>query len=139
VRVHSTPISKHTEEPCEKCNATGKIRVIPENCCVYCGGWGYITETKSITLDIEKGTPSGHKIVIKGASDIESDREVGDVVFTLVEEKHPVFKRNGNDLYTTQTIQISESLTGLTTYIQHLDKRVLTLTASMGDHIENGI
>jgi len=64
--------------------------------------------------------------------------EHGDIIFVLVEKKHELFKRNGNDLYIEQTIPLVEALCGFTTYVKHLDDRVLVVSQSKNDVINHG-
>ncbi len=64
--------------------------------------------------------------------------EPGDIIFVLVEKKHELFKRNGNDLYIEQTIPLVEALCGFTTYVKHLDDRVLVVSQSKNDVINHG-
>jgi DnaJ family protein A protein 2 len=64
--------------------------------------------------------------------------EPGDVVFVVVEKKHDLFKRNGNDLYMEVTIPLVEALAGFTFTIKHLDDRVLLVKSEKGDVITPG-
>ena len=64
--------------------------------------------------------------------------EPGDIIFVIVEKKHDLFKRNGNDLYMEQNIPLVEALCGFTTYVKHLDERVLIVNSGKGDVITPG-
>jgi DnaJ-related protein SCJ1 len=54
-------------------------------------------------------------------------RDHGDIVFTIHTRLHPVFERNGNNLYTKQTISLIEALTGFKKTITHLDQQAVPL------------
>jgi len=64
--------------------------------------------------------------------------EPGDIVFVVVEKKHEVFKRNGNDLYMEITIPLVEALAGFAFTVNHLDDRVLLVKSEKGDVITPG-
>ena len=67
---------------------------------------------------------------------LELDMEAGDVIVLLQIQDHPVFKREGNDLFMTKKITLVEALCGFTMYITHLDKRVLEVNCPQGMVIE---
>jgi len=58
------------------------------------------------------------------------------VIVLLQLKDHPVFKREGNDLFMTKKITLVEALCGFTMYITHLDKRVLQVNCPQGMVIE---
>ena len=44
-----------------------------------------------------------------------------DIVFTIAESPHPVFKRDGNDLVYTARLPLADALSGTTVNLMHLD------------------
>jgi DnaJ-class molecular chaperone len=90
---------------CDKCSGRGKI--IKHNCPI-CKGQKVIRENEPLTIVIERGMPSSHVIQYEGESDQSPDHAPGDINFHLIPKPHPVFKREGNDLHTTITLDLLE-------------------------------
>lgn len=56
---------------------------------------------------------------------VQPDQTPGDVVVVLQQQEHPLFKRDGPNLFHKHTLTLLEALTGFTFYIPHLDGRTL--------------
>jgi len=78
------------------------------------------------------------KIVFSGESDEAPGMEPGDIIFVLIEKKHDVFKRNGNDLYMETTIPLIEALAGYAFTVKHLDDRTLLVKSEKGEVVTPG-
>lgn len=77
-------------------------------------------------LTVHRG---GEKIVLEGEADQEPDQPPRDLVFRIMEQDHPVFKRAGADLMATIDVDLVEALTGFSrVVIKHLDGRGIELT-----------
>jgi curved DNA-binding protein len=76
---------------------------------VYRGG----KEKKEIKVKIPAGIADGQKLRLagKGLSDIPG-LPAGDLFFNIKIQNHPVFKREGNDLFTEKEIKFSEAVLG---------------------------
>lgn len=74
---------------------------------------------------IDKGMEHGQKITFRGKADEAPDADAGDLTIVLQTKKHPVFRRDGDDLYITKRISLVEALTRQQLTITHLDGRVL--------------
>jgi DnaJ-class molecular chaperone len=61
--------------------------------------------------------------------------ETGDIIFLLVEKKHDLFRRNGNDLLMETEIPLIEALAGFSFVIKHLDGREILIKSAKGDVI----
>ena len=55
-------------------------------------------EKKVLECKISQGAPDGEKYIFHGEADEHPDKEAGDVVFIVSEQKHATFKRRGADL-----------------------------------------
>lgn len=67
--------------------------------------------------------------MLEGEADQEPDRPPRDLVFRLVENEHPVFKRAGADLMATIDVTLAEALTGFSrVVVKHLDGRGIELS-----------
>jgi len=65
--------------------------------------------------------PEGHQIVLSEASDELYGYSPGDVIVSLSTVKRDQFERKGDDLWTTETITLLESLVGFKLVLDHLD------------------
>jgi DnaJ family protein A protein 2 len=122
---------------CNDCQGKGE-QIKEEDKCKECKGKKVLKDKKVLTVYVDKGMRHGQKVVFNGESDEAPGMEPGDIIFVLVEKKHELFKRNGNDLYIEQTIPLVEALCGFTTYVKHLDDRVLVISQAKNDVINHG-
>jgi len=61
------------------------------------------------------------------AGDERPGRIPADIVFTIAESPHPVFKREGNDLVYTARLPLADALSGTTVNFMHLDGRPVSV------------
>ena len=70
----------------------------------------------------------GDKIVLEGEADQVPDQEPGNIVFTLVQTEHNIFRRAGADLLADIDVTLAEALCGFSrVVIKHLDGRGLNI------------
>jgi len=122
---------------CPECGGKGE-QIKDEDKCNLCKGKKVVKDKKVLTVYVDKGMKHGQKIVFSGESDEAPGMEPGDIAFVLVEKKHDIFKRNGNDLYMEATIPLLEALGGYTFTIKQLDDRILLIKSEKGDIITPG-
>jgi len=67
--------------------------------CKICKGKKVKRYSKTLTVDIDKGTPSGEQYTIHGEGDCVPDVEPGDVIVVAVVRTNKIFMRKGADLY----------------------------------------
>lgn len=67
-----------------------------------------------VRLKIPKGARSGMKIRLRGRGQPSPGGKRGDLYVTFQVEKHPRFRRKGDDLYVTETVSIFEAMFGIT-------------------------
>jgi len=65
------------------------------------------------------------KIPFRGEADEAPNTVSGDVIVVLQQKEHPVFKRDGPNLFMKKAITLQEALCGFKFTITHLDGRVL--------------
>ena len=102
--------------------------------CKSCKGKKVQNETKILEVHVDKGMKDGQKILFRGEGDqqvwiiiqigfsttsylffkilLQPGVEAGDVVIILQLKPHEVFKRQGDDLYMSKTISLTEALCG---------------------------
>jgi len=122
---------------CRDCDGKGES-IKESDQCVECKGKKVIKDKKILQVHIDKGMKHGQKIVFAGEADEAPGLEAGDIVFVLVEKKHDVFKRSGNDLILEYTIPLIEALGGCQFIVKHLDNRELLVKTEKGEIIEPG-
>jgi len=120
------------------CNACrGQGEAVPANLkCKTCRGQKLMEELKKLSVDIEKGSPDGKKLLYRGESHQSPGLQSGDIIFVLKARDHPVFKRDGNNLVIEQDVPLVNALTGFSFPCTHLDGRVLTISTPEGFVIE---
>ena len=85
-----------------------------------------------IALLLLPGMRDGQQIRFAAEGDQEPGIEPGDIIVMLDEQKHPVFKRRGNDLFLDFEIDLVDALCGFQKTIETLDKRTLLITSLPG-------
>lgn len=67
------------------------------------------------------------------------DQETGDIIFRLVQERHPVFERAGADLRASIDVTLAEALTGFSRVVlKHLDGRGIEIKHPAGRVLSPG-
>lgn len=95
---------------CPDCNGTGKV--IKEKC-VDCGGTGYVKNTKTIEISIPAGIDSGQSVRIPGKGEPgKNGGQRGDLLVSVTVDRHPIFQRQGFDIYTTVPISFVDAALG---------------------------
>lgn len=133
---------------CAECDGTGvviqMIRMGPmvqqtQSACGSCGGKGVTCKKKRVKevleVPVQKGAPDGHKVTFQEKSDEHPGVTPGDVIFTLKQQPHSVFKRKGADLYVEKSISLVEALCGFEMEITQLDGRTLIVRSPAGSVI----
>jgi DnaJ homolog subfamily A member 2 len=107
----------------------------PSKMCKACSGKKIKKESKTLTVEVDKGAPNGEKIVKHGEGDEVPDVEAGDVVVIVKEKKHKIFTRKGADLFMEKEISLYEALTGVDFILVHLDDRKVRIKNTPGNVI----
>lgn len=71
-----------------------------------------LPDGETIRLDIPKGVRSGFKIRLRGRGKRGPRGERGDLYVTFEVADHPRFRRKGDDIYVTETVNAIEALLG---------------------------
>jgi DnaJ-class molecular chaperone len=125
-RVQLAPgFVQQVQQPCGRCGGKGKVI---KKKCPKCRGNKVGRVEQALSVDIEVGTPEGHKIVFDMEADQSPDAIPGDVIFTVQTANHKTFKRNGNDLELTVPLTLSQALLGFTKTVPHLDGHEVELS-----------
>ncbi len=85
------------QQTCPRCKGSGKIVTDP---CGACHGQGRVRETKTLSVKIPAGVDSGDRIRLAGEGEAgEHGGPPGDLYVQIRVKPHPLFTREGNNLY----------------------------------------
>lgn len=108
---------------CPDCHGTGKI--IKEKC-PDCKGVGYKNKKKKISVTIPAGIDSGQSIRIASMGEPGSNGGArGDLLVEVIVARHPIFAREGINLYSTSSISFAEAALGGDIKVKTIDGDVL--------------
>lgn len=99
-----------TESACPDCNGVGKTF---ESICSKCRGRKQVKTEKTLSVEIPAGVNTGERIRIsgKGGEGLNGGPN-GDVYLEFKVAPHPIFTREGNDIYLTLPLTIAEAALG---------------------------
>ena len=112
-----------SQSSCPECDGTGQVF---ENICSRCRGKKTIRNRRTLSVKIPEGVATGERIRIsgKGGAGLNGGPN-GDVYLEFKVEKHPIFEREGMDIYMTLPITITEAVLGAKKEIPILDGTVI--------------
>ncbi len=104
---------------CSNCKGKGSV---PEERCSFCGGDGLRREYQKTTIKIPSGIEDGQSIVFSGYGEAgDNGAPTGDLHVTIRVKDHPYFKREGNNIISTQRIPFSLAVLGGKTEVETID------------------
>jgi len=116
---------------CPHCQGRGMVLVNP---CKTCGGNGVEDETIEKSFDLPKGIVNGMSFSISGlGNEVPGEGNIpGDLVIIAIEQPHPVFARNGNDLVMQLNIGVIDAILGTKARILTLNGKKLDVNVPRG-------
>jgi len=109
---------------CPDCRGEGKTI---KDKCTDCKGHGVAKKTKSLDLNIPAGIGSGTKLRVDGGGNAgQQGGPPGDLYVVIHVRDHAVFERDGDDLYSEETISFVDALLGA-----QLDVKTIEGTATL--------
>ena len=98
-------------QSCPSCGGNGKI--IAEKC-GSCNGHGRISKNQSLKVELPAGVDHGDSIKHQGAGEasIKSGGESGDLYVQIIVQDHPIFHRDGLNLYCKLPVDIITAALG---------------------------
>lgn len=95
---------------CPSCGGTGKTY---ESKCSTCRGKGKVKKNKTITVNVPAGIDTGDRLRVSGKGNPGSNGGPnGDLYLEFQVSEHEYFKRDGDDIYLTVPITITEAILG---------------------------
>lgn len=105
---------------CPRCGGTGKV----QNACPTCHGEGTVLRTEQIDFRIKPGTRDGQRIRLAGKGNAGvNGGPAGDLYLIIRAGTHPVFTRQGDDIYVTVPVTVSEAALGAKIEVPTIDGR----------------
>ncbi|CAI9764553.1 unnamed protein product [Fraxinus pennsylvanica] len=83
-------------------------------CPIISHGRFIIKEEETLIIKVKAGCRKGTKLTFEGKGDEKPGTLPADIIFAIVEKKHPIFKRRGDDLEIGVELPLVQSLTGCT-------------------------
>ena len=87
---------------------------------VYNDNGAYSTEEKILKITVKPGWKAGTKITFAEEGDRVPGKQPADVVFSLREKPHELFRRDGDDLLYTHTVSLGDALCGTAVPVSNL-------------------
>jgi len=107
---------------CPRCRGTGKNRTS----CPECHGEGTIERTEPLEVRIKPGTRDGQRIRIAGKGNAGAQgAPAGDLYVIIRTGSHPVFRREGDDIFLTVPITATEAALGAKIEVPTVDGRTI--------------
>ena len=107
---------------CPECGGTGKIIKKP---CQNCKGKGLVKVNKTLSVSIVAGIDDGQRVVLRGQGhEGKNGGYPGDLIIQVFVRPHPVFERDGYDLYCDYPISFAEATLGAKIKIPTLEGEV---------------
>ncbi|EGG17300.1 heat shock protein DnaJ family protein [Cavenderia fasciculata] len=125
------------QQACPQCHGTGST-LKEEDKCPKCKGKGVTVGQKIVQIQVEKGMRDGQRIVLNGEGSECPGGPPGDVIMTIREKPHAIFKRIGNDLVMEKKIKLMDALSGNSFVIPHLSGKKLWVNLSKSDPPKTG-
>jgi molecular chaperone DnaJ len=106
-------------QTCPACNGAGRV---VEHPCLECDGSGRIVEERTLDVEVPPGIHDGQQIRISGEGHAGAlGGRAGDVYVQVRVKPHPRLVREGNDLFCTVDLTMTEAALGTTVQVPTLD------------------
>jgi molecular chaperone DnaJ len=107
-----------TTKTCEVCAGRGRVSKVK---CSRCHGVGVLKKESEIKVKIPAGINDGEMIRLSGGGEAVSGGITGDLYIKVHVKKHPLFRRDGQNLVTDLNIKLSQALLGGDYVLRTLD------------------
>ncbi|MCQ2914080.1 MAG: molecular chaperone DnaJ [Alphaproteobacteria bacterium] len=98
------------ERPCNICHGTGEVIKKP---CKKCGGTGKVNSTKTLEVNVPAGIDNDNRMRLSAQGEAGTNGgENGDLYIFIHIKPHPIFTRDGANLYTTVPLKMTTAALG---------------------------
>ncbi len=115
---------------CSSCHGKGTI---PEELCYRCHGSGHVDSVENIKVRIPPGVSDGRLRVPGKGNDGKFGGPPGDLYILVNVQPHPIFRREGNNVYITMDISVTEAALGAKIEVPTIDGKA-TMKIPPGTH-----
>ena len=124
------PFQFTRSQPCPRCRGNGKVIASP---CTSCNGNGRVRKTKEMKRKIPAGIDTGLRMQVTGAGDAGMrGGPAGDLYLVFYVKDHPVFERQGNNLYSKALISFATATLGGAAHVPLINGEQEALTIPEG-------
>ena len=110
------------QQTCPKCRGRGKTISDP---CPDCHGQGLVEKTKTLSVKVPPGVDTGDRIRLSGEGEAgPAGGPAGDLFVQIAVKQHPLFERDGRNLYCEVPINFADAALGGELEVPTLDGRV---------------
>lgn len=110
------------QQTCPRCRGAGKVIGDP---CRQCGGAGRVERRKTLSVRVPAGVDDGDRIRLSGEGEAGfNGGPPGDLYVQIAVRDHPIFERDGMDLFCDVPISFVEAALGGELEVPTLDGRV---------------
>lgn len=115
-------MSMQSTSVCPQCNGRGKIVKTP---CTTCRGKGKVRHTQKLKVKVPAGIDMGQAFRVPGQGNVGTNGGPnGDVMVEVTIKRHPIFQRNGMDVYCEVPISFAQAALGGEIEVPTLDGKV---------------
>jgi molecular chaperone DnaJ len=105
---------------CPRCGGSGKAQSL----CPNCHGEGVVERTEPLEVRVKPGTRDGQRIRIPGKGNAgPGGGPPGDLYIIVRAGEHPVFRRDGDDIYVNVPVTAAEAALGARIEVPTIDGR----------------
>jgi molecular chaperone DnaJ len=94
---------------CGECRGRGKI---VKKACKDCQGKGAVETRKELKVDVPAGADTGYSVRVVAEGEAGADGVPGDLYIVVNVERHPLFERQGDDIYIQHDISLVTAALG---------------------------
>jgi molecular chaperone DnaJ len=106
-------------QACSRCNGSGAVIEDP---CPQCSGAGRVLEERSLEVEVPAGIHDGQRIRLSGEGHAgAAGGRAGDVYVLVHVKPDPRFTREGNDIFSTVDVTMTQAALGATVSVPTLD------------------
>lgn len=112
VRIQQrTPLGYiQTTRTCDKCQGKGTVIKDP---CTKCGGTGTHRKSKKVEVTIPAGIDNMQRVALRGQGNVgQNGGPAGDLIVEVGIRPHPIFKRDGYNIYCEVPVSFAEATLG---------------------------
>lgn len=118
------------ERTCHACGGSGQVI---KNPCATCKGTGSVRKERSLSASIPQGVEDGTRVRLSGEGEAgQRGGHAGDLYIFVSVSKHPIFKRDHNDLHCEVPIKMTTAALGGEVEVPTIDGKKVKLTIPAG-------